>query len=384
MITVSQEYQREAHRSLILDEIRKRGAVSRAELSRITSLKRPTVSNIIHELLPTGIISEVSSGESTPSGGRRPVLLQINNEVRYIIGIDLDLRDAKALLIDLTGRVVDTLVLSYRSDDPHKLIYETVKESYEYFNLCHESPVVAVGIGISGIVDQRNSSIIESRLHGIRSLNLSELFEDFPVPVLIENDANSCAGIEIFNSSSHDLFENGIFVLPRIITEKESIQSVELGGAVIVNGDIWYGSRFVTGEFSMKSWFNSPVEQVPFLQEDLKLILSSEERLKDFMKTVLIKLIPAARMLDPDRIILGGVFATRFDLFTELLEKELRSSWYDEADHDKRVRAAYSHQQSIALGAGIHILRLLYGTPRVGDTLSAVSLSWDQILTIRG
>ena len=313
------------------------------------------------------------------------MLLQINAKAAYIIGIDLDRGGAQSLLIDLNGKVIDTLSVTYRSKEPKEFIREAVQYSYDHFLKVYHTQVIAVGIGISGIVDQRNSKIIESRLLKIHSLDVSSLFKDFPVPVAIENDANSCAGIEIFHRTYEDPFENAIFVLPRIIThEDQTLQSVELGGAVVVNGDIWYGSRFVTGEFSIQSWFTSPVEKVRFAEEDLKLILSSDRKLKEFIKTVLIKLIPAARMLDPDRIILGSIFAKRFDLVTEVLKDSLSSSWYDEADHALRIRAAEEHEQSIALGAGIYILKNLYGMPHVGDSLSGLSLSWGQILKIRG
>ena len=42
--------------------------ISRAEISRQLDLSRSTVTEIIKELLPTGLIAEVGSGES--SGGR--------------------------------------------------------------------------------------------------------------------------------------------------------------------------------------------------------------------------------------------------------------------------------------------------------------------------
>ncbi len=381
MITVSQQYQKEAHRSLLMDEIRKRGKVSRAELSRITSLKRSTVTNIITELLGAGLIREVESGFSTPAGGRKPVMLELCAGAACIIGINLEPENAEVLLINLAGLVIDTERIPYKPDRSGQFIADIVRKAYSLLGIRHYATIIAAGIGISGTVDSRQSTIIHSRLFDLHDADLRPLFHRLPVPVFLENDANCGAANAIFLAPEGESFRNGLFILPRIMTDSAGrVNSVELGGAVIVNGEIWHGSRYITGEFSINSWFESQVESVPFTREDLLKVTEDDAMLAVFIETTLTRLIPSARMLDPDMIILSGLLSERFSLVEELLGSSLKHSWYDEADHAARVRQDPNHICSIALGAGMSILHQLYAMPHVGDPAADLACSWGEVL----
>src|ERR687889_1386718 len=62
---------RDINRQIVLNYIRERGPISRAEIAQETALQRSTVSIIVDELRSGGFVEEVS-GEST--GGRPPPL----------------------------------------------------------------------------------------------------------------------------------------------------------------------------------------------------------------------------------------------------------------------------------------------------------------------
>ena len=74
------------NRKLILNIIYGKSAVSRADIARVTSLTRTTVSEIVAELINEGLVYEIGQGQS--SGGKPPTLLGINESARNIIGID--------------------------------------------------------------------------------------------------------------------------------------------------------------------------------------------------------------------------------------------------------------------------------------------------------
>jgi len=64
------------NRSIILNKIRSNGPISRADIAKETTLTPPTVSNIVKELITSGLVIETTQGAS--SGGRKPTLLVIN------------------------------------------------------------------------------------------------------------------------------------------------------------------------------------------------------------------------------------------------------------------------------------------------------------------
>src|SRR2546423_1657591 len=66
---------RDINRQFVLNYIRDREPISRAEIARVTALQRSTVSTIVEELKTEGLIEEIGAGAST--GGRRPTLIRL-------------------------------------------------------------------------------------------------------------------------------------------------------------------------------------------------------------------------------------------------------------------------------------------------------------------
>src|SRR5256885_16791391 len=64
---------RDINRQIVLNHVRERGPISRAEIARTTAMQRSTVSDIIDALIIDGTIEEIGKGEST--GGRCQQLL---------------------------------------------------------------------------------------------------------------------------------------------------------------------------------------------------------------------------------------------------------------------------------------------------------------------
>src|SRR5258708_7682702 len=77
---------RDINRQIVLNYVREKGPISRADIARETALQRSTVSLIVSELKKRGLIKEVF-GES--SGGRPPTLLTLRTDRPVVIGVDL-------------------------------------------------------------------------------------------------------------------------------------------------------------------------------------------------------------------------------------------------------------------------------------------------------
>ncbi|NQT06476.1 MAG: ROK family protein, partial [Candidatus Omnitrophica bacterium] len=71
----------------ILDTIRKRGPLARTDVSKITGINIVTVSNYIDSYIKTGLV--VQRGLDTSTGGRRPLLVELNAQHGYLVGIGM-------------------------------------------------------------------------------------------------------------------------------------------------------------------------------------------------------------------------------------------------------------------------------------------------------
>ena len=73
--------------------------LSRLELSEMTGLSPASVSTVVRELLDEDILMEAGSVDS--DGGRPRVLLQMNPEYGYVIGVDIGETRVEVELFDL-------------------------------------------------------------------------------------------------------------------------------------------------------------------------------------------------------------------------------------------------------------------------------------------
>jgi DNA-binding Lrp family transcriptional regulator len=84
----SKQIIRAINRIIILNLIKQRGAISRAELTEMSSLAPPTVSEIVTALLGEGLIVETGTVISDRRGPR-PTLLELNRRGGYAVGVML-------------------------------------------------------------------------------------------------------------------------------------------------------------------------------------------------------------------------------------------------------------------------------------------------------
>src|SRR4028118_575542 len=95
---------RDINRQIILNHIREKSPISRAEIARVTALQRSTVSLIVEELKEFGLIEEIE-GES--SGGRPPQLLSLRTAHAVAVGVDMGKKRTVVATSDLAGRILE-------------------------------------------------------------------------------------------------------------------------------------------------------------------------------------------------------------------------------------------------------------------------------------
>ena len=141
---------RDINRQIVLNYVRDREPISRADIARITELQRSTVSTIVEELKTEGLIEEIGAGAST--GGRRPTLLRLRAAGATAIGVDIKPSSTTIATSDLMGRVIlrEELPNSSRPDEMSARIIECVRD----FAARDETGTVAgVGVSIPGLID---------------------------------------------------------------------------------------------------------------------------------------------------------------------------------------------------------------------------------------
>src|SRR5689334_8841597 len=96
----SSEVVRDINRRIVLNLIRTRQPISRADLARVSGLQRSTISLIVEQLIAEDWVLEGPTGRLPR--GRRPTFLRLNDE-RVIIGVDIRPSQITVALGDANG-----------------------------------------------------------------------------------------------------------------------------------------------------------------------------------------------------------------------------------------------------------------------------------------
>jgi N-acetylglucosamine repressor len=96
---------RDINRQIVLNYVREREPISRAEIARETALQRSTISTIVDALKIDGLIEEIGEGEST--GGRRPTMLRLRMAGPIAIGVAIRPTRTVIATSNLAGRVIE-------------------------------------------------------------------------------------------------------------------------------------------------------------------------------------------------------------------------------------------------------------------------------------
>ena len=109
MATGSSAGIRERNLRAVLDTLRERRPVSRADLALRTGLSKPTVSAALRAFEQRGLVREY--GRTTGRRGRSASLYDLVPESVLVVGIDIGARHVRAVVGELDGRAVDEFSL---------------------------------------------------------------------------------------------------------------------------------------------------------------------------------------------------------------------------------------------------------------------------------
>ena len=168
-------------------------AISRADIARRTGLSRSTVSEVVTELLATRLVDE--AGEGASSGGRRPIVLEFQDDACVILGVDMGATHVSVALTDLRGRVLvwENRHFPVRSDPEgtRALIAEFCAECLRSWG-GDPTRLVGIGIAVPCPVDPRHQDRFST--HVLPAWKGRAGFEAlgarFGAPIFIDNDAN--------------------------------------------------------------------------------------------------------------------------------------------------------------------------------------------------
>jgi predicted NBD/HSP70 family sugar kinase len=231
----SSEVIRDINRRIVLNLIRTRQPISRADLARASGMQRSTISLIVEELVQGSWVIEGPTGRLPR--GRRPTYLRLNDE-RAIIGVDVRPIQTTIALADVNGKFSSQEVMATPAD-PKVALDEMIQRIRRIVRGCKGKKIEGIGITLPGRYDRATDRLVFAPNLKWKDVDLrTPIAAATDLEVELENAANACVLAAVWFDRMES-FRNLV-----VLTVSEG-----LGAGILVNGQLARGLSSMAGEF---------------------------------------------------------------------------------------------------------------------------------------
>ena len=346
-----------SNRRLALRLLRDQGALSRRQLAEQSGLRSSTVTYVTRDLLERGVIR--TGGKVSRSGaGKKQVLLEINPDMGWVVGVGVEGDMASLVFLDAKGDVIDRDRCPLR--EPFHAMAQTLRLRVDNWLARSGVPrdrLLGVGAGIPGVVDPGEGRVLRSTRFGMEDwLFAAELAQAFEVPAVIDNDSNYAALAEArFGSASQT--DSFLYFLINAREQGDRYAVHGLGSALYLGGEVFRGTHFGAGEI------DTLIDREPYdtvTAEQLLAISDPEGAFTDAMtplaERIVNTLLPIVDLIDPAVVILGGNLCLNNRRMAEHIQQQLNARIVPVPNRSVCVWPSILMDHGVSMGAGIAAL----------------------------
>jgi len=186
------------NRGLVLRLLRDQGACSRAWLTRRSGLSATTITKIVNQLIAEGLVRE--SGPAAPAGVGRPGLnVDLVPDSVWTGGVQIGVGQVRLGLGDLHGQIKQSDAFTFDPDRPADEIISRIARGLAALGerLPEHGQLVGVGVAAPGPVDlSRRRNVLSINL-GWRDVGIADRIEStLGVPVVVDHNVRLMAVAE--------------------------------------------------------------------------------------------------------------------------------------------------------------------------------------------
>jgi glucokinase-like ROK family protein len=141
-------------KNMIIKRLYFDNAMSCAGLSQLFDKSIPSITKAINELIKEGFV--VEEGYAPSSGGRRPLMYNINAKAMYILAVAMDQLSARLQLIDLQNNPVAEMatvdIKLHNNDDALPSLIKSLND-YVAESGIPKNKIAGIGIGMPGFIN---------------------------------------------------------------------------------------------------------------------------------------------------------------------------------------------------------------------------------------
>lgn len=341
---------KEQNKQQVFNTIFEKGPISRINVSKQAALSPASVTAIVDELLEVGMVKEVGADSST--GGRRPTLLAVNSQSRYVIVFDLSSRQLTAGRVNMSLEIEETTSRVIASATPEKILQYILSIAETFKQSSGGAQLAAICLGVRSVERFQQTRVSLSTSLSSDFIPLAEAIQfSLNVPVIVERAANFAAlGEAGSRDESQYYLELGDVIqlggIPFVPEEHIAHMKVDRDGPLCSCGKRGCLTSFVSSQAvseRLRHVMDHLDTQPDWLAIGRQYVESSEHpvgNVLDDVSTYLGQgLVNIATVLHPDTFVLGGELAKMGQSFLKAVKKSVRKFGYFELE-DMTIRLA--------------------------------------------
>lgn len=399
-VTGSFERMKLQNQSTVLNMIRLKEPISRAEIAKLTNLTPPTVSSLVSELIEKNLITEEQVTVSK-AGGRKPIMLRINYKAHYILGVYAAAEIVRVILTTMDGKIVSDYSQEI-TDLPTKSVFlQMIIDNIHYIlekSEIEKNLILGIGVAMHGLVDPNQGLAIFSPHLQLENIPIKDCLEsEFQIPVIVENDVRALAIAESWFGQGQGVSDficlsvgrgigSGIFINNEIY--KSSFNTAgEIGHTILdINGPkCKCGNNGCLEAYSSETAILNKVNKVLLNNQDslihqwlkvnkeelsIKLVFNAAKQgdllaisiLKDAGKSLGLAAANIINILKPSKLIVEGCIFELGDYVFPPLVEMIEKYTFKSSDEEIPVVASKLGKTGMVLGAVTLVLRKMFKT----------------------
>nr|RNJ66183.1 MAG: ROK family transcriptional regulator [Leptolyngbya sp. IPPAS B-1204] len=371
----------------LLELLRCRAPIARAELARLTGLTRSTVTVITAELIAQGLVRESGEVSSARGSGRPGVGLMLNPNGAFFIGAAIEAEHLTVVKLDLAAQIVARIQQPLVGTEPQPVLETLVQliNQIRQTEPASDLRLRGVGLTIQGVLNLAGV-VIRAPFLDWSGVDLRYYLQPhLDLPLFVDNDANAAALAELYLGNAtqsscllYILINNGI------------------GSGIVINNRVFRGAYGTAGEISALM-SDPPGQDNPYEcghrvgKEDLlnryreqggkaTSLLELVERLaageaiahtvvQEWAEILARGLISVVSLLNPEQIVLGGPLTVLFPYVNDTLTNQLRNQMPRQGEHGffsnpkARLTVSAFGEDAAAVGGAVLAYQSLFQVP---------------------
>ena len=372
--------------------------VSKAELLQLFELNSSTLTRLLDDLTSGNLIEECGLGQST--GGRKPILYQINAQYGYMLGLDISRTYSILGLFNMKLEPLDFVTWTMNDTMTPDRLLALLEQAVQHFQGKHSithDKLLGIGIGAVGPLERTSGTIINPQYFhapGWTDVPLRELIEQrLQLAAILDNGANTALLGEYWHDRSNEI-KHMLYVHVGI-----GLRSAMMSGGQLVHGAVdvedAFGQMIIqtdgtrlhpTSNYGALEAYASiqamekeartqvklgrnPLNQAVLAEQiDFQLLLKElreqnpyVEQLFEQAATYLgVGLANLINILHPEKIIVGGPLSHYSEIFFQTAIASAQRNIYHSPQYNPIFSRGQLGEKVVATGAATMVYDLLY------------------------